>query len=252
MSSSLSKKALWLSWFATPLVVGGLVVAAPFAGVPHPAVESQALSASAMNQNFEVVGQYVSALEARLAAIEAGPRHRVPAGTVLSFAGGDAQVPDGWLVCDGRELAAADYPELATVLLGTFGSATPGKFRLPDLRGRVVVGVGQGADLAQRALGERFGAQDHALSSAQLPPHVHAGTTGIANPGDFVVVHQAGNKYHGSHVTGYAEGGYDAVTQQVGPYGMHTHNFTTDDGPGTSEPFPLAQPSLVLSYLIKI
>ena len=71
MSSSLSKKALWLSWFATPLVVGGLVVAAPFAGVPHPAVESQALSASAMNQNFEVVGQYVSALEARLAAIEA-------------------------------------------------------------------------------------------------------------------------------------------------------------------------------------
>ena len=44
---------------------------------------------------------------------------------------------------------------------------------IPDARGRVLVGAGQGSGLTDRAQGSTFGAETHQLSEAELPSHRH-------------------------------------------------------------------------------
>lgn len=47
----------------------------------------------------------------------------------------------GWLVCDGRAVPVAKYPELFRAIGFIHGRAGPGLFMLPDCRGRVLRGV---------------------------------------------------------------------------------------------------------------
>jgi microcystin-dependent protein len=46
-------------------------------------------------------------------------------------------------------------------------------FALPDLRGRTIIGAGQGPGLSNRSVGEEAGVESLALSVGQLPPHMH-------------------------------------------------------------------------------
>jgi len=76
----------------------------------------------------------------------------VPIGTITAYGGlvddnakGQLQ-GQGWLACDGGEYSRADYPELFTIIGGSFGSGDNIKtFNVPDLRGRFVRGVDSGA-----------------------------------------------------------------------------------------------------------
>jgi hypothetical protein len=69
----------------------------------------------------------------------------VAVGTVVAFAGG--RVPEGWLVCDGRALTRAAWPELFAVLDTSHGAGVSpvgekaGDFNLPDYRGRFLRGL---------------------------------------------------------------------------------------------------------------
>jgi microcystin-dependent protein len=47
----------------------------------------------------------------------------------------------GWLVCDGRTVLVAKYHELFRAIGFIYGQTGPGKFMLPDYRGRVLRGV---------------------------------------------------------------------------------------------------------------
>lgn len=61
-------------------------------------------------------------------------------GEIKPFAG--YAVPDRWLECNGSEVLIADYPDLYAVIGDLWGTATDNDhFVLPDLRGRVLVGV---------------------------------------------------------------------------------------------------------------
>lgn len=54
---------------------------------------------------------------------------------------GTREVPDKWLLCDGRELAIVDYEDLYNAIGTQFGSASsPYNFKLPDLINRVAWG----------------------------------------------------------------------------------------------------------------
>lgn len=67
----------------------------------------------------------------------------VPVGTILAFGGPANAVPEsgGWMLCDGRELSAAQFPQLHAVLGSAWGRGRNGTFLLPDLRGRFLRGV---------------------------------------------------------------------------------------------------------------
>ena len=90
---------------------------------------------------FQVNGRLIIADENRQNAVDI--RNLVgsaPIGQVTDFAGDN--VPDGWLICDGRELPRADYEELFNTIGTIYGEGNGSTtFNIPNIEGRVVVGV---------------------------------------------------------------------------------------------------------------
>jgi microcystin-dependent protein len=82
--------------------------------------------------------------------------------------------PKGWAFCDGRELPINQNQALFALLGTNFGGDGKTTFRLPDLRGRVPVGMGDAATGTVYALGETGGEESVKLTVAQLPAHGHS------------------------------------------------------------------------------
>jgi microcystin-dependent protein len=92
----------------------------------------------------------------------------VPVGAVVPFAGITA--PTGWLICDGNTFSSDDYPKLAAVLAGRFGSA--GKLvNLPDLKGRTVFGKSGAANDPFNNVADKGGSLK--ISASSIPSHEH-------------------------------------------------------------------------------
>jgi len=101
---------------------------------------------------------------------------------IIMFAGNFA--PRGWAFCQGQILSIAQNTALFSLLGTTFGGNGQTTFALPDLRGRVPVGTGQGPGLASVTLGEVAGEPTHTLISTEMPAHNHlvgVNATGQAN-----------------------------------------------------------------------
>lgn len=85
--------------------------------------------------------------------------------------------PKGWLPCDGRKVGVHEYEHLFTVIGTRYGGDGTSTFGLPDLRGRLPMGVGDGPDLTPRRLGQRPGADSLRLELDNLPEHRHFANT---------------------------------------------------------------------------
>ena len=87
-------------------------------------------------------------------------------GQVSLFGGGFD--PGGFMQAAGQVLSIADYGQLFGVIGAKFGGDGLTTFALPDLRGRIAVGVGNGV-----TLGEAFGDDSLVLTEGNLPLHDH-------------------------------------------------------------------------------
>lgn len=92
-------------------------------------------------------------------------------GEVKLFAG--TYAPLGWAFCEGQLLSTSTYTSLFMILGTQFGGNGTSNFALPDLRGRTIIGAGQGIGLSYRVQGQTTGLETVALSTAQLPSHNH-------------------------------------------------------------------------------
>ena len=81
--------------------------------------------------------------------------------------------PSGWAPCDGRLLALNQNQALFSILGTQYGGDGRVTFGLPDLRGRSLVGFGQGSGLSSYAIGQLGGFEAVTLPSADLPAHDH-------------------------------------------------------------------------------
>ena len=68
----------------------------------------------------------------------------VPSGAIMPFAGSTA--PQGYLLCDGREVSRADYPYLFDAIGTVYGEGDGNTtFNLPNLQDKFIEGAGANA-----------------------------------------------------------------------------------------------------------
>lgn len=108
----------------------------------------------------------------------------VPPGCIILS--GAADIPRGWLECDGQAVGRTAYPKLYAAIGITYGAGNGSTtFNLPNLKGRVPVGLDTG-QAEFNDLGETGGAKTHTLTETEIPAHTHGqriyntGTAGTA------------------------------------------------------------------------
>jgi microcystin-dependent protein len=112
-------------------------------------------------------------------------------GEIRMFGGNFA--PLNWAFCAGQTLPISSYTALFSLIGTTYGGDGVQTFQLPDLRGRLPVGEGQGTGLSNYFMGEAGGLEGVTLTQQQIPMHNHVPNATTANgsvssPGNTVVV----------------------------------------------------------------
>ncbi|RYF71197.1 MAG: hypothetical protein EOO29_30465 [Comamonadaceae bacterium] len=156
---------------------------------------------------------------------------------IASLSGG-APCPRNWVPAVGQIASIQTYSELFSVIGTTYGGNGTTTFALPDMSGRVAVGVGQGQGLTPRVLGEQGGSPSTKLLQENLPAHSHglpATTTAAthATPG------AARTLAHSQNAGAYASSGPQVTLAATGPAGGNA-------------PVSTLSPSLVINWCIAI
>lgn len=156
------------------------------------------------------------------------------------YIGGMNFAPRGYAFCQGQILSIAQNTALFSLLGTTFGGNGQTTFALPDLRGRVPMGQGQGPGLSPRTLGEVGGSETVTLLSTQIPAHTHA-LNAVSEPGDASA--PSGNYLANS-------GALDKEYKSTGT--VVPMNAGAVGSAGGSQPHTNIQPFLVLNFCIAI
>ncbi len=174
-----------------------------------------------------------------------GPVGQLPAGVVLPYVG--ASAPAGWLLCDGAAVSRTTYSALFAVVGTTFGSGNGSTtFNVPDLRGRVPVGAGQGPGLSPRTRGQAYGEEAHFQQVNEVAAHNHLIL--LQNPGSAPNQGWWNFNWTGAGVYG---SNADFTTGQLGGGIQNFMYVAPTPAVGTQVPFNVQQPSLVFTYIIK-
>jgi microcystin-dependent protein len=89
--------------------------------------------------------------------------------------------PNGWFLCNGQLLQITQYQALFALLGTTYGGNGTQNFALPNLQGRTIIGVGQGAGLPNYAQGQVGGNASVTLTAANIPAHTHSFSLAVSN-----------------------------------------------------------------------
>jgi microcystin-dependent protein len=165
-------------------------------------------------------------------------------GEIRMFAGNFA--PRTWAFCSNQILPIAQNTALFSILGTTYGGNGQTTFALPDFRGRVAVGTGQGPGLANITLGQLSGTPSVTLTTGNMPAHTHA-LTGTVNPqgnsGSAGLTNDPSNRrFAGTSIfTGAADD-----LQTMAPAASTLALGVT----GGSQPFSIMPPYLGMNYII--
>ena len=184
-----------------------------------------------------------------------------PVGMIIPWAAvGGTTIPAGWALCDGQALSRSivgggtvdTFKDLFDLLFRGVPSLPYGvgdgstTFNVPDLRGRVGVGLDgltAGVLTGNNTVGDTGGEEDHILTVSELPDHqITLGVNFVTFTGGVnraLVPLNAGN---GGNVTQ----GFTPLPppSPTGP--------TPPSVPTTGQPHNTMQPFLVLNYLIRV
>ncbi|NDC94893.1 tail fiber protein [bacterium] len=181
----------------------------------------------------------------------------LPAGTLVDYAG--TVEPSGWLLCDGRQLATADYATLFAAIGYSYGGSGA-NFNIPDFRGRFAryndnMGTAQGA--ASRDIGRVHGSTQ--TQATKTPTAAFTGTAAALGTTNKSVSTAGVTNFLGtSSGTTYASPGTGSTTflpNERGAGGTtltvnidHSHSVSISGG-GDAETRPI---NLSCNKLIKI
>ena len=137
-------------------------------------VKALALAGGLMEGPINMNGQKMTGLNAPTEDSEAANKgyvdqHTNPPlpGVIYPYSG--ANIPDGFLLCDGAAYSRTEYAELFAAIGTMYGSGDGSTtFNVPDLVERVPAGAGD-----NHAAGEMAGEETHTLTVAEMPSHRH-------------------------------------------------------------------------------
>jgi microcystin-dependent protein len=200
-------------------------------------------------------------------------------------------VPRGWAACNGQLLSISQNSALFALLGTTYGGNGQTTFALPDLRGRTLVGMGQGTGLSPVNMGDLVGSNTTTVAASgnamvsidatHLPKHSHpvsiagAGLTatstlhatasgpGAAAPTEGAALGTTGGGpgsaaiYVGNATTGVALNAGSVTTKLAGQVDTNTGENTGGGAPiavpvSTTATASVMQPSLGINYVICI
>jgi len=173
----------------------------------------------------------------------------MPLGTVLPIA--TESIPEGWMLCDGREISIEEYQGLYDLIGTTYGAGDSAfwaqvfypatTFNIPDLRGRTIIGAddmgGESANTIQglpNVLGKFGGEQNHVLTADEIPSQELMGSGQVL-----------GGQGPASCCTGsgYVDASDGGVYWNLLPFVVNSN--------GGDQPHNNMQPYLALNYMIK-
>jgi len=209
--------------------------------------EDVAITATATELNY--VDGVTSAIQTQL-------NTNTPVGSMTMYIASTA--PTGWLICDGSEQSITTYSELATLIGTNYGALTDGSgavgtthFRLPDLRGRIPMGLGTGRNIANSAnlTARSFAAgtfskvsdsETVVLTEANMPAHNHRTT--------FVARSTTGETHDHEGGTGNFSAPPD---DRAGAAEESENVFKDSDNTGSGTAHNNMQPSTIVNFIIK-
>jgi microcystin-dependent protein len=109
-------------------------------------------------------------------------------GVINEFAGNFA--PNDAIPCDGRLLPIAQWDALFAVIGTTYGGDGVNTFAVPDLRGRVIVGAGQGSGLTNYVLGQSGGSENVVIGASNVPAVYSGGGAPVSNIQPYLALNQ--------------------------------------------------------------
>jgi microcystin-dependent protein len=172
-------------------------------GTMDPTAPLEVVGTTKIRGQLDMNSNKIINLTAPTAAQEAATKgyvdSAIPIGGIIMWSG--ATIPSNWRLCDGQN-------------------------NTPDLRGRFVLGSGQGSGLTNRTIGQTGGAETVTLTQEQMPSHSHA--VSAVTSSDGAHTHYVNDP---GHTHSYNDGGYwggqTRPAYNGGNYGMNEAEATT-------------------------
>ena len=186
--------------------------------------------------------------------------------------------PRNWQSCNGQTLSINDNTALYSLLGTTYGGDGVTTFALPDMRGRVPIHQGRGPGISGNyMMGYRGGTEQITLSANTMPTHSHSATAESQSqssvaPGATATstLKAANTTMNQTNAAGHSlanqSGMIKAYSDTAPNVAMHagsvvttldgiavtttTNTTVTVNNAGSSNPFPILQPYLVVNCII--
>ncbi len=186
----------------------------------------------------------------------------VPVGGLLPYLGSSAP-NSNFALPFGQAVSRTTYATLFSLISTAFGAGDgTTTFNLPDLRGRAIFGLdNMGGSAASRitvaggnfdgtSLGTTGGAQNHTLTSSEMPSHTHS-----------VFLNDPGHSHTATGSSGGGQNGSGAATQATVTTSTNTTGITINDGGGHNNQVAstgggaahsILPPAMVLPFILRV
>lgn len=180
------------------------------------------------NKQLEEAKATIQYVDDKIADIQAGS---IPTGVIVMWGGREGDIPKGWILCDGKELSN-------------------GK-RVPDLRGRFIVGYNSTTDSGYTSIGAGKKNTDQynvTLTTGEMPAHNH----GMPVESKTVAAGEWGIIRRSKLGENLTSGGFNKDGAGSEPDLSNSPRSVAIPMEGEGKPFDIRPPYYVLAFIIKV